>query len=289
MQYPIVQIKTKDNLNLHGLFLEAPKSKTIFLHTHGTAGNFYEEDFTEILSKKFLENQISVLFADNRGAYVYDSYQKSGAAVEKFEDCIIDLDAWVGFTIQHGYENIILSGHSLGTEKAIYYMKNGNHEDKIRALVLLAPSDSVGYHLFDNGESSRVDKLRVESLLKTAQDLIAHGQGDAFLPRDSYGGIIPKSAESFVNFLGPGSELSKALPFHKRRLELYSKIDVPILAVIGDQEEYTAIPVPEALELLKKENPRTENHQLKNCNHDFEGKEDELASLIFNFIQHSVF
>ncbi len=216
--YPIVQVRTSDNLWLYGLLLEATDSKTIFLHTHGTASNFYEEYFVEVFSKKFVTNGVSLLSANNRGAYVYDAYQKSGAVVEQFEDCLIDFDAWIEFILEKGYKNIILSGHSLGTEKAVYYLNKGKHKDKIKALVLLAPADSFGYHLFDGGQPSRIDKKRVETLLEQARELVAGGEGDTFLPRDAYGGIMPKTAASFVNFLETGSELSIALPFRERIL-----------------------------------------------------------------------
>jgi len=96
---------------------------------------------------------------------------------------------------------------------------------------------------------------------------------------------MPKSAKSLMNFLGENTEILKALPFHTRRLEIYSKISVPILVIIGDEHEYTVIPIKEALDLMKKENYNTEAYQLENCNHDFEDKEEELTNIVFSFIQ----
>ena len=61
MNYPIVQVKIKDTIWLHGLFLEAQSGKTILLHTHGTASNFYEEYFIEVLAEKLIQNGISIL------------------------------------------------------------------------------------------------------------------------------------------------------------------------------------------------------------------------------------
>lgn len=286
MNYPIVQVQTKGETRLHGLYLQATKSTTVFINIHGTAGNFYEEYFIEEMSKKFLDTKISMLSVNNRGAGVYDAYQKSGAAVEKFEDCVIDIDAWIEFVLQEGHKKIILSGHSLGTEKVVYYMSNGKYRDKISAVVLLAPSDSYGSHRTLNGEvNHRI--THIEQLIKESEGLVEQGLGETFLPRDSYGsheGIMPKSAYSFLNFLGPKSELLKALPFNTEKLETYSKITVPILVVIGDGEEYTAIQIIKALKLMRQENKNTRTTQFKNCNHDFEGKETELAELVSNFI-----
>ena len=179
-----------------------------------------------------------------------------------------------------------MSGHSLGTEKVVYYMNNGNHADKINSIVLLAPSDSFGSHRMLNGEVNERN-MEVELLLKQSEDLINKREGNEFLPRDSYGsrnGIMPKSAESFMNFLGSASKLLEALPFREERLEYYSKIEIPILVVIGDQKEYTAIPITEALDLMKQENKNTRTFQIRDCDHDFQGKEKELADIVLKFI-----
>ena len=285
MTYPVVYAYTEDYYWLSGMLLEAPNSKTVYLHTHGTAMNFYDEVFIEVLSEKFLENGISMLSVNNRGAYVYDPYQQTGLAVEKFEDCVKDIDAWIELALAKGYENIILSGHSLGAEKAVYYMDKGKYADKIKKLVLLAPANSSGYHIFDStGEPSKKNKRHLNLLLKEALQLINENKGDQFLPQDAYGGISPKSAESFVDFLGPDSELAKALPFHTGKLELFSQIKVPILAVIGDQAEFTGIPEKNALSLMEKENHLAKTVQIKNCDHDFQGREDRLAEIVLKFL-----
>lgn len=272
---------------LYGLYLHADKNDAAFINIHGTASNFYEEYFIEVFANDFLKEGISILSTNNRGVGVYDAYQKSGAAVEKFEDCLTDIDAWIEFAISEGYKKIILSGHSLGTEKVVYYMSNGKYSDKVTSIVLLAPSDSYGSHRILDGETNP-RFAHVEELLQEAQSLIEHGHGDTFLSRDAYGsreGIMPKSAESFVDSLGPKSKLLDALPFATRKLDVYAKINVPILAVIGDQEEYTAIPIKDALELMVRENKNTEIHKIKDCDHDFQEKERELSDIVLRFIK----
>ncbi len=275
MLYKLISVKTSDNLILHGLLTEK-SSKNILINIHGTASNFYEEEFIQTFSEELPKSGFSVLSMNNRGAYSYEPYQKTGASTEKFESCILDIDAWLSFAIKSKYENIILSGHSLGAEKVVYYISKGRYKNKIKALILLAPSDSSGY-LYKNDKS-------VKNNLEKERQLIKNNKSNFLSNHYIYSGIIPKSAESFENFLNPNSELSKALPFSKRKLENYSKIKIPILAVIGDKKEYTVIPIKQALNLLKKENTLTETHQLKNCNHDFEGKEKELTKIVKEFL-----
>ncbi|MDP2705652.1 MAG: DUF1749 domain-containing protein [bacterium] len=292
MDYPIIQVRTKDNFYLHGLYLPAKNKNTIFINFHGTASNFYEEDYTKFFSEEFSKNDISLISANNRGAGVFDAYQQIGAAVEKFEDCLIDFDAWLEFAINEGYQNIILAGHSLGAEKVVYYMNHGQYANKISAIVLLGPADSYGSHRMLKGQTNpRLPEI--ENLLQESQKMIENGQYKTFLPLDAYGsirGIMPKNAESFLDFLGPNSKLNETLPFATGRLEAYSKIKIPILAIISDNEdkEFTALPIPAAMDLMKKENPNTETVIIENTNHDFEGKEKELTETVIKFINGKI-
>ena len=287
MTYPIVQVETKDHLWLHGLLLEAKNSKAIFIQIHGTASNFYEEDFVKTMAERFVLEDVSILSTNNRGVGVYDAWDGKGTATELFKGCLLDIDAWVKFALERGYKKIFLSGHSLGTEKVVYYMAQGTYRAEVTAIVLLAPADSPGWRLYDEKyRPSAEGRNRVASQVERAQQMVDDGRGDELMNRKEYGGIMPKTPKSLLNFLGPNTEIRKTLPFHSGKLDMYSKINVPILAIIGDQEEYTSIPPQQALELMKKENSRTEIHQLKNCDHDFNDREDELIQLVAYFVKN---
>ncbi|KKQ78233.1 MAG: hypothetical protein A3A96_00915 [Candidatus Zambryskibacteria bacterium RIFCSPLOWO2_01_FULL_39_39] len=276
MNYPIVQIKTPDNLWLHALHLRVPNSKTIFLNIHGTASNFYEEYFIEVLTEKLAHQGISMLSTNNRGTGVYDAWQGNGAAVEKFSDCLIDIDSWIEFALEQGYEKIILSGHSLGTEKITYYMIRGKYAGKVSALVLLAPATSSG--------SEPLLVQDYEKKIEYARNLVREDKGKVFLDRNAYGNIMPKSAESYVDFSDLNPEFDDALPFHKKHLPSFRKIKIPILAVIGDQEEYTVIPITEALDLIRKENSNAKTVQILDCDHDFQDNEEKLSEILIQFL-----
>src|SRR3989344_3986416 len=260
MQYEFVWITTKDDLDLYGM-MTPEKNKRVLINIHGTASNFYEEDFIDNFAKELPKIGVSLLTVNNRGAYVMESYQNSGAAVEKFEDCIIDIDEWIEFALKKGFKEIILSGHSLGTEKVVYYMENGKYADRVVGIVLLAPADSYGSHRLHGGKLNIETKKRVDLLLKESDRLIKEGKGDTLLTRYAYGshtGIMPKTAESFINFLGPKSKLIEGLPFVTGKLDNYSKIRCPILVIIGDGNEYTGISIKDTLKLMQKENKLTE-------------------------------
>lgn len=287
--YPIVKVVTQDGLSLHGLLLEpAQPTKKVLLHVHGAAGNFYGNGYFEKLSAAVLDLGVAYLSTNNRGAGVYELERGTvyhGVALERFEDCLLDIDAWIEFALQRGYEDIILEGHSYRTEKSIYYMNRGHQADRVRGLILFGFSDNVG---------SQADYERKigRSYLDEARELVRKGEGYRLL-RDIFGlcGELPISVQTYLDCFVDGSENSKALPLGRGRDLIYFRnIRCPILAVIGDQQdrEYTVIPIGEAIELLRSENGRAEVHQIRDCGHGFAGKEAELVELVRDFLQRIV-
>jgi len=279
MDFPVAETRTSDGHALHGLFLRAKGSKTALIFIHGTASNFYENYFMNVMSPLLIKRRISVILANNRGNEVLKAYPPSGASTEHFEACVRDIDAWIRFALFKRMSKIILMGHSLGSEKSVYYMNKGKLKGNVKALILLGVADSYG---------TQLKYSRERNLLGEAMKMKREGRKNQFLRSDwlSHAGVLPKTADSYVNFFAEGSELSKALPLRNgRRLEMYRNISVPILSVIGDLHEYTSIPIKRAMELMEKENPLTESHQIKNCNHDFEGKEKELARTVMGFLK----
>jgi hypothetical protein len=279
----IVEIKTKDNITLHGLYIPSNKDN-IFINIHGTASNFYDEPMIGDMTKRFPEIGWAFLSTNNRGHDILTGWDKKqpGDATELFEDCLLDIDAWIKFAKDLGYKNIILSGHSLGSEKVVYYMNKGTYINNIIGIVLLGPADSFEYQ----NEFMRDNQLK-QKLFEEAKTLIKNNKGYQFL--SSYWfchfNVLPQSASSFLNFFEDGSELSKVLPFKRGSLPMVKNIKIPILSVIGNIKEYTVIPVDKAMTLLKKENYMCETHIL-NCDHDFDGEINTLCNIIVSFMEH---
>lgn len=281
MKYPIVQVKTRDNIYLYGLVSTPKKSDTLFINIHGTGSNFFCESFQKELFEKIEGINVDALFTNNRGSYALDSWQDTGAALEMFEDSILDIDAWIEWAKKAGYLKIILSGHSHGTEKVVYYMNKGKHITDIIAVVLMGFADSVGNQL-------NFEKTIDVNLMQEAQEKIANGKGYELLVghRRAQAGELPISAQTYLNYFSINSELGKTLPFRENNtLPMIRAIKVPIFASIGDREEYTIIPIEDAVKLLIHENPHIEVHQIRNCNHSYEGCEHKLSELLTHFIQ----
>lgn len=276
------------DVDLHGLMLDNRRITTsenraiACLFLHGTGSNFYENKWVFPLAGMMNRNGIAFLSANNRGSHGYCPYPPHGAALERFDGCVDDINGWISHLKEQGYTEFILLGHSLGAEKVVHYMNQGKQEGYVIGIILLGFSDSYDEQMDHWGS-------RFDDLMREAESLVDGGKPETFLTEEwlSHAGVLPKSGASFVDFFSEGSDLSKALPFPSGSLEKYSKIRVPILGVIGDRDfdEWTAVTVDQAVDLMRSENPNSTVESILDCDHDFTGRHDELCSIVDSFIR----
>lgn len=287
MKYPIVRVTTQDRYIFHGLLSESKKqTDKIIIHIHGSGGNFYYNDFYPYISRTVNEEDYAFLQTNNRGGGVYEietGSKPTGASIEIFEDCLFDIDTWIKFAFSKGYKNIILEGHSFGTNKVQYYILNGKYKKEIKALILLGFTDSYGGQL----EYLKKKGINNNDVLKEAEELIKKGKPNQLLSNLNINwGELPQTAQSYKNFMSPGSELSKILPLQNNSLLNFRKISVPILGIVGDTNECTVIPPKEAVNLLNKENKHAQCFMITNSTHGYKGKEKEVAHKIKLFLRN---
>lgn len=287
MRYPIVKVKTKDGYSLHGMLFEPKtKNKFIIIHIHGSAGNFYFNDFYPHLAELANHLNVAYLTTNNRGSEVYNietGTKYTGAAIEIFEECLLDIDAWIEFAVSKGYKYIILEGHSFGTNKIQYYALNGMYKSKIKALILLGFTDSYGGQL----EYLKEVNKRNENILEEAEELVKKGKPYQLISDLKINwGELPQSAQAYINFMSDDSALSNVLPLgQNKEFTNFKKIKTPILGVVGDTDECTVIPPKDAVEMLNRENEKAQCYMIKNCSHSYQGKEKEIVKIVRRFLE----
>ena len=164
-------------------------------------------------------------------------------------------------------------------------MNEGTHKDHVRGVILLGFSDNVGAQL-------KYEQSIGKNYLQEVQELASKREPELLL-NDLFGlcGELPISAQTYLHCMTSDSANALALPLRLgSNLTAFQNIHVPILGVIGDQEdnEYTVIPIQDAVELLKRENRQAEVYQIAQSNHVFSGKEAEVIALITDFIQRKM-
>lgn len=120
----IIETKTSDGITFNGLLSEPVNgSKKIIIHIHGMAGSVLLNKYYPVMHEQYPKNGFAFLVGENRGTGTMTEFTSddpsgvllAGNALEKFEDCIFDIQGWIDFAINLGYTEIWLQSHSLGT------------------------------------------------------------------------------------------------------------------------------------------------------------------------------
>jgi pimeloyl-ACP methyl ester carboxylesterase len=286
----LVRIEADDGLELVGFYAAPPngRARRAVLHTHGLAGNFYECRFVTSIARAVVDRGLAFLTYNNRGHdYRSDNLVGRGAGTESrlggasfdlFEDCVLDMRGAAAFLARRGHDEIVFEGHSLGTNRVVYYLSEAG-DDRSVATVLISPPDIFGLR-----------ELSAESTLADSVDqsrrLVASGESETLVDA---GYVVQYSAATVVSFYGDPAR-TDIFPFRLgdsgdyRRL---GSLNVPVLATFGTVDEAVTVPVVEAVSLFGRHAPSTQRVEVETiagANHVYCGFEDVLASKVARFV-----
>lgn len=275
MKQELVRINSIDEIEQPGI-LYTPNEDTdkIVIHVHGLNGNFYENRFLDILAKSYTDKNYAFLTFNNRGRDFITELLKGndftiiGGSLERFKDCILDIDGVVNWVKEKGYKEIILEGHSYGCNKVLYYY-NHRKDDSIKKIVLLAPCDipSEGKKFLSEEESTRLVQENKENELIDFS-VMANGKIAA---GTYFNDFLPNGENDFIRYVDGINGKSEVL----------NSVDIPVLAIFGNVDECVLTqPIDVVKEYLK--------NNLSNCNiqiidgadHSYTGRYEELGKVI---------
>lgn len=290
MKTSIHRIYTEDGLELSGaLYQPEEKTKKVLAFIPGMAGDFYSHKFLDVLVEKMTDNNIAFCPFNNRGtgyiSYLYRKTSngfklvKSGAAEEKFEECILDIKAHLDFLENQGFSEIYLQGYSLGAPKVVYYQVK-TKDKRIKSLILLSPPDML--------RLVREDEKRFKEDIETAEKMIDEGKGNDLMPRylwDEY----PIPAHTYINLFRDDSEAAIFNFYNPEKgFKILSQVSCPIFTIIGRKDDILVIPIEDIIRMIKKEaksSPRCEHVILGDASHNYRGYEKQLAEATLNWIE----
>jgi pimeloyl-ACP methyl ester carboxylesterase len=197
-----------------------------------------------------------------------------------FEDCVIDIDAWMEFLKLKGYTDIHLQGHSLGCSKIAYYQKIKKNKF-VKSLIFLSPSDMMGLLVEPNY------KEEYERHLKEAKELISKGKGNELLSSIQWE-FAKQCANSYVNFSFENDNLAIFNYYNlERGFETIKSIKIPMLAFTGTKDDAIVTNHKESMELLKKNAINCPNFEYKvfdNAEHSFDGFGNQITKEVLSFL-----
>ncbi|MCG6974694.1 MAG: alpha/beta hydrolase [Desulfobacterales bacterium] len=165
----LVRVKSHDGVYLTGV-LRRPrmsKEKACIVLIHGYSGNFYSGVMAFL--PEALTNQGFATLAINMRDH------DRGPKKNRFEENRYDIGAAVEKMDHSGYSPIFLYGHSMGSNRVLYYLEK-THDPRIKGAILTGPPGNLFQW------NIRMFGLKTaEQVLRRAQDLVTGGKGDQWM------------------------------------------------------------------------------------------------------------
>lgn len=143
-----LNVPTKRGVVLNGVLFrqnEKKETDTVMIAITGIHGNFYSNPFYYNIGDTLNSSGIDFIYAQTNDAFgqietvnVHTRKKETiGSWNERFSYTDEDIEAYLAFAEEEGYEHIILAGHSLGANKVIYYLSR--HADPVWSASFCSP------------------------------------------------------------------------------------------------------------------------------------------------------
>ncbi len=260
-----VQVATCDGLRLDGLLHDetwdaaakaAPADRAVVLLMHGAGANFYGPSLINRVGTHLYRAGWPVLRVNNRGhdgwhvAFRGGTVTQLGAAFERLEESLWDLQAWLGWIQRNGYRRVILAGHSLGAFKIVYALSqwgeaNGDVESwgfkdlKIETAIAISPP-CLSQSLFET--SGQGDRFR--DTVRLCQEMIGRGEEDC----------VFRAEYPFRMLISPGCYLNKYASGERFNLtQWHTNLKESILWIYGESELQSHEALARGVQVLERE------------------------------------
>lgn len=238
----LVRVLTKKGVELSGFHAMAGEDAPLLLCLHGLSGGLDTSFVFDFLHASGLDEcHLLTITCSGHGNIAMArsgeplAYRLGGSAFEYFEDCVPDLDAWVGYARTYTRGPIILLGHSLGASKVAHYV-GSTLDERVHGVVLASAPDLKGAFIAGHGVE------RVQAYLEQAKTMVGQGQGACLMDETCVIGLLRQrvSAQTLIDRFDDGKP-ADTFDFYGRNstsaFQALSRIKVPVLAVYGSQGE----------------------------------------------------
>ena len=290
----IIDFLATDGVKLNGILYNCKeKSNEVILAVHGMTSNCFKER-DKVISENSNKNGIDYFCFNNRGSELARYIKKDINGKEEkiiagtsYEDVLEGYEDILGAIIklkELGYENIYLQGHSLGCTKIVYtYNELVDEEESdvlsnIKVVILLSLIDipkAIKVYLGD----------KFNEYVSLAEEKEQEYKSYELMPKDAF--INPISAKTFLRYVRDNKDIDFAGYGKDNELEKLNNIKVPLMMRWGNQNEMILQSADELVNIVTNiiENKNKDIDYIDGANHQYNGKEKELAEQIIEFIK----
>lgn len=276
------EVTTNSGKVLRGNIFKTPRARTVVILVTGVEGNINNNPFYTIIGKKLETANIDLVVAHPRDAFnhitafnrVSGERETYGAFNEDFHDSDEDVEAYLAFARQAGYDQIVLGGQSLGANKVIHYLA-GHPDAAVDKFLLMSPVN--------------VEVLR-QSITKrqqqTIQEWLANGKANKVLPFRLFR-WLSSTALTASRWLTDDT-LNNVHPGQTGDFTQLEKINYSGALLIGTRDHFTGGNPVNYLQNINHHLPTANDNQLvfiKNTGHIYRQKEGEVADEILKLLK----
>lgn len=280
-----LNVPTKRGVVLNGVLFrqnEKKETDTVMIAITGIHGNFYSNPFYYNIGDTLNAGGMDFVYAQTNDAFgqietvnVHTGNKEIiGSWNERFSYTDEDIEAYLAFAEEEGYEHIILAGHSLGANKVIHYLSR-HHDPRVEHFFLLSPAN-LTYMM--SGVTEREKQIIKEQ--------VERGDGDKMLPFPFMGWVecIANTAYDW-QFSGILNNVHTAKNGDFSQAE---KVTHTGALLFGTYDNFTDGDPAEFLRNLNAHMPTAEQNKLifiEKTGHTYQMKHQEVADDILHQLQ----
>ncbi len=283
----ILKVVTPRGLELKGAIFGDNTNDTVLVMLTGICSNVFQNELLYTTGNLLSENGITCIIAhahDSFSCFAYSDFstgkqRHAGTFNDDFNMVYEDVESYVKYAKEEmGFKNIILGGHSLGSNKIIHYLGN-TPDDFVDYFIVSSPVDIM--HWWD--VMPNIDKC-----FDMAKSWVDSGRGDDILPF-LFGGFSPMTANAVLGF--HNADNLKNCPVLSHKGETYSLYNIKCSGafIIGSKDSVTGDSPKGFMETLNSWTKTPEHNrviEVTDASHIFYGKHDIYAETVLDCIQN---
>ena len=282
----IIRVNTPRGLELKGAMWGDTSMHSVVIMMSGICSNVFQNDLLTATGELLSKHNIAFIAGHAMDAFSCIAYSDfsinkqryTGTVFDDFSLAYEDVESYVKYAKKIGFHNIVLAGHSLGSNKIIHYLGNTSDEF-VNYFIVSAPVDlSYWFNVMPN----------VNSCIELAQKFVDEGRGDEILPY-LFGGFSPMSANAVLSFYNAFNLKNCPVISNDGETSSLSNIKVNGSFVIGEKDSLTAGNPKGFIEKINSYCKHPSNNKLvvvPDASHIFYGKHEEFAHTILSCVEH---
>ncbi len=282
----LIKVNTKRGLELKGVMFGDNDMDTVVILMSGICSNVFQNDLLNSTGELLSMNNIACIIGHAMDAFSCLAYsdlstgkqKNTGVVFDDFSVVYEDVESYVKYARELGFQKIILAGHSLGSNKIIHYL--GNTPDNfIDYFIISAPIDlAYWFNVMPN----------IKECIELAEKFVDEGRGSEILPY-MFGGFSPMCANAVLGFYN--AENLKNCPVLSKKGETQSLYNIKTNGtfIIGSKDSVTGDSPKKFMEILNSwtKNPKNNSViEIEGASHIFYNMHNEYAQIIFNIVKN---